>query len=97
MIKVLSLWYSRVVPRFFKDNEKKLFKNLERSTLKFERMKSHIIFNETSYNNNILSNYTRKINWQITEQNTARQINDKIVELYRYDKQEGRCVTNDYN
>ena len=60
MIKILSLWYSRVVLRFLKDNEKKLLgRNLERTTLKLERNKSYLMFNETCYNNNILPNCTR--------------------------------------
>ena len=51
MIKILSLWSSRVVLRFLKDNEKKLFRNSERTTLKLERNKSHLTFKETCYNN----------------------------------------------
>ena len=49
MIKILSLWYSLVVLRFLKDNENKLFRNLERSTLKLEGNKSHLMFNETCH------------------------------------------------
>ena len=45
MIKTLTLCYSRVLLRFLKDNEKKLFRNLKRSTLKLERNKSHLMFN----------------------------------------------------
>ena len=48
-----------VVLRIMKDNEKKLFINLKRSTLKMERKKSHLMFNETCYNNDILPKYTR--------------------------------------
>ena len=51
MLKILSLWYSRFVLRFLKENEKKLFRNLERTTLKLERTKSQLMFNETCYNN----------------------------------------------
>ena len=35
--------------RFLKDNEKKLFRNLEHSNLKLERNKSHLMFNETCH------------------------------------------------
>ena len=49
MIRMLILWYSQVVLKFLKDNEKKLFRNLERSTLKLERNNSHLMFNETCY------------------------------------------------
>ena len=58
MIQILSSWYSRVVLRLWKDNKKKLFRNLERTALKLERNKSHLIFNETCYNNDILPKYT---------------------------------------
>ena len=51
-----------MVKRFFIDNGKKLLISLEHSTLKLEKKKSHFIFNETCYNNDILSNNT-KINY----------------------------------
>ena len=54
MIKVLNFWYSKIVLRFFKDKQKIIYKNLERSTLKLEK-KSHLMFNETYYNNNLYS------------------------------------------
>ena len=60
MLKILSLWYSRGVLRFLKGNEKKLYRNLKRSTLKLERNKSHLMFNETCHNNDILTKYTTK-------------------------------------
>ena len=41
MIKILSLWYSQVVLTFLKDNDKKLFRNLEHITLKLERNESY--------------------------------------------------------
>ena len=37
MIKILSLWYSRVAMRFLTNEENELFRNLEISTLKLER------------------------------------------------------------
>ena len=52
MIKVLSFWYSKIVLRFLKDNEKTMYRNLERSILKLKKYKSHLMFNETCYNNN---------------------------------------------
>ena len=39
------------------DNEKIIFRNLERSTLKLEKNKSHLMFNETCYNNNEINVY----------------------------------------
>ena len=36
--------------RFFKGYEKKLFRNLDLNTLKLEKKKSHLMFNETFYN-----------------------------------------------
>ena len=41
------------------DSEKKLFRNLERSAMKFEEKKSHLMFVETCYDNDILPNLTR--------------------------------------
>ena len=59
MIKVLSFWYSKIHLRFFKDNEKTLYRNMERFTLKLEKKnKSHLMFNKASYNNDILPTYT---------------------------------------
>ena len=58
MIKVLSFWYFKILLRFLKRNKKTLYRNLERSTLKFEKNKSHAMFNETCYNNDILPTYT---------------------------------------
>ena len=52
MIKVLSFWYSKIVLRFLMDNEKIIYRNLERNTLKLERNKSHLMFHQTCYNNN---------------------------------------------
>ena len=43
--------------QFFK-KEKTIYRNLERSTLKLERNKSHPMFNELCYNNDILPTYT---------------------------------------
>ena len=37
---------------------KATYRNLERSTLKLEKNKSHPMFNETCYNNDILPAYT---------------------------------------
>ena len=54
----MSFWYSNIVWRFFKDNENTIYGNLERSTLKLEKNKSHIVFNETCYNNDILLIYS---------------------------------------
>ena len=51
MIKVLNFWYSKIVLRFFTENEKKLLINSERSTLKLK--KSHFLSNETCYTNKI--------------------------------------------
>ena len=51
-IKVVSFLYPTIVIRFFKDNERILFINSERSTLKLEKKKSYLMFNETCYNNN---------------------------------------------
>ena len=59
MIKILSSLYYLVVLRFLKDNEKKLFRSLDRRTLKPETNKSHSMFNETCYNNDILANYRK--------------------------------------
>ena len=58
MIRFLSFWYSKIVLRFLTDNEKIMYRNLERNTLKLERNKFHLMFNETCYNNNILPTYT---------------------------------------
>ena len=55
---ILSLWYSRVVLRFLKDNKNKLLRNLERSTLKLERNKSHLMYNEACHSDDILPKYT---------------------------------------
>ena len=65
LIKFLSFWYSKIVLRFFKDNEKTLYRNLERSTLKLEKKKSHLMFNETCCKFNIKTKkvYTQRIHW----------------------------------
>ena len=49
LIKVLSLWYVRFVLRFLNYVKKKLFRNLDLSTLKLERKKSHLMIEETCY------------------------------------------------
>ena len=61
MIKVLSFWYSKIVLRFFTDNEKIIYRNLERITKKLENNKSHLMFNETCYNNDIFPTSTNII------------------------------------
>ena len=65
MIQVLSFWYSKIVLRFLTDNEKIIYRNLERKILKLEGDKSHLMFNETCYNNDILPIHTNMI-WLIT-------------------------------
>ena len=57
MIKVLSFWYSKIILRFFKVNEKDIYRNREGNTIKFKKYKSHLMFNEACYNNDILPTY----------------------------------------
>ena len=57
-IEVWSFWYSKIVLRFFKDNENTLCRNPEICTLKLENNKSRLMFNETCDNSDILSTYT---------------------------------------
>ena len=47
-----------IFKRFLTNNEKIIYRNLERSTLKLERSKSYLMFNETCYINDILPTYT---------------------------------------
>ena len=54
MLRILSLWYSRVVLRFLKNNENKLIRNFESSPLILEIKKSHLVFNETFFNSCIV-------------------------------------------
>ena len=61
MSKVLSFWYSKIVFRHSNDDEKTIYRNLERCTLKLEKKKSHFMFNESHYNNVILLTYTNII------------------------------------
>ena len=70
IIKILSLWCSKIVLRLFKANEKTLYRNLERSTLKLERNKTHLMFNETCYNKNLNQNTDRLLD-QIIIRNTS--------------------------
>ena len=44
--------------RFFRDNEKNIYRNLEGITLKPEKNQSYLISNETCYNNYIQPTYT---------------------------------------
>ena len=62
MIRVLSFWYSKIVLRFLTDNEKIIYTNFERNTLQLEKEnKSHLMFNETCYNRDILPTHTNII------------------------------------
>ena len=50
-ITFLSFQYSKIVLRFFKSNEKTLYRNLDHSILKLEKPNSsHLMFNETNCN-----------------------------------------------
>ena len=55
---------------------KKSFRDLERNTLKLERNKSHLMFNETCYNNDILPTYT---NMKLYQECLIK--NEKDIEL----------------
>ena len=46
--------------RFFTDNKKIMHSNLELFALKLERNKSHLMFNETCFNNDIPSQLHKK-------------------------------------
>ena len=41
--------------------KKMIYRNLESNTLKLERDKSHLMFNETCYNNDILPTYIKNL------------------------------------
>ena len=90
MIKILSLWYSQVLLRLLKDNEKKLYRNLECRTLKLERNKSHLMFNETCYDDDILPKFTSIImvfdivNFQLQFCNHFFQVSSFLVNEKAY-------------
>ena len=60
MVTILILQYSRVLLRFFRDKEKKMCKNQERSTAKLKKKKSQLMFDETCFKKNICHNYIKR-------------------------------------
>ena len=57
-LKFLTLWYSKIAFRFLSDENKKIFRQLEKVSLKIISAQSHLSFNETCLNNKLLPKYT---------------------------------------
>ena len=79
------VWYFRVVLRFFRDNERKMHRNLEHGTLNLEKKKSHIMFNKTCDNNDMLPNYTRKRHSRRIRILSIDMLKNKTLELIHKD------------
>ena len=56
--KTAKFWMSKVVLRTSNQNELHLFRVLEKTSLKLLNARSHLLFCETSLNNNLLPNFT---------------------------------------
>ena len=56
--KTAKFWLSKVVLRTSNQNELHLFRVLEKTSLKLLNARSHLLFCETSLNNNLLPNFT---------------------------------------
>ena len=53
-----TLWMSKVITKLINGNVRKLFRNIEKKSIKLIETKSHRAFNECCLNNNFLPNYT---------------------------------------
>ena len=58
---LLSRWLSRCILRVTKEKNKEKFRQLEKYKVKNLKAKSHLFFNETCLNNNLLPVYTKRI------------------------------------
>ena len=53
-----TLWMSKVITKLIIGNVRKLFRDIEKKSIKLIETKSHRAFNECCLNNNLLPNYT---------------------------------------
>ena len=53
-----TLWMSKVITKLINGNVRKLFRDIEKKSIKLIEIKSHRAFNECCFNNNLLPNYT---------------------------------------
>ena len=53
-----TLWMSKVITKLINGNVRKLFREVEKKSIKLIETKSHRAFNECCLNNNLLPNYT---------------------------------------
>ena len=51
-------WMSKVITKVISGNVRKLFRDIEKKSIKLIETKSHRAFNECCLNNNLLPNYT---------------------------------------
>ena len=58
MLSIITFWLSKVILKISDLNIKNKFRKLERISLKIAAVKSHLMFNETCLNNNLLPKYT---------------------------------------
>ena len=53
-----TLWMSKAITKLIHGNVRKLFRDIEKKSIKLIETKSHRAFNECCLNNNLLPNYT---------------------------------------
>lgn len=58
MNKFIIKWFSRIVFNLQNEENKKIFRNIEKTTKKYITNKLHLLFNKTCINENLLPNYT---------------------------------------
>ena len=54
-----TLWMSKVITKVINGNVRKLFRDIEKKSIKLIETKSHSAFNECCLNNNLLPNYVK--------------------------------------
>ena len=54
----VTLWMSKVITKLINGNERKLFRDIEKKSIKLIETKSHRVFNGCCLNDNWLPNYT---------------------------------------